>query len=63
LGGEAPAPRIQSQRPCLSSEAIAAAIELTAANDGLAWSLTHILLCERCFERYQNLRAGRGESS
>jgi hypothetical protein len=60
LGGEA-APRIQSQRPCLSSEAIAAAIELTADDDELAWSLTHILLCERCFERYQSLRAGRGE--
>jgi len=38
-GGEAPAPRIQSQRPCLSSEAIAAAIGRTAANDKLARTL------------------------
>jgi hypothetical protein len=59
--GEVLPSRIQSNRPCLSSEAIAASIAGTAGNDELAWTLTHLFLCDRCFERYRSLRADRGE--
>jgi len=61
--GAVPPSRLQSNRPCLSSVAIAAAIMGTAGNDELAWTLTHLALCDRCFERYRSLRAGRGEPS
>jgi hypothetical protein len=35
----------------------------TAAKDELAWTLTHLLLCDRCYERYRSLCAGQDEAS
>jgi hypothetical protein len=61
--GEVLPSRIQSNRPCLSSEAIAASMAGTADNHELAWTLTHLFLCDRCFQRYRASARAPGESS